>query len=220
MPTASFSLALLPRWHHATCSAQITAASPGLKSVELLSSQPYGLHACVQLRSSTLGRERQAVQSKIQSLQQQLSETQDAAVVASQSSPQALLEKVGGCCYVASPATNAPTVDRLVAFAALKPPKPLACLQIHFGPQHCTLQFLIVLQALSSEHRLLLPMLQSEQLEILTACVGWRLEQLRRGDGNAELVLRLADRFRLQLCISNGTATGKVSLAAGAAMQA
>ncbi|GAB4817814.1 hypothetical protein N2152v2_004860 [Parachlorella kessleri] len=104
----------------------------------------------LKLRSSTLGREREAVQSKIQSLQQQLSETQDAAVVASQSSPQALLEK-------------------------------------------------------------------SEQLEILTACVGWRLEQLRRGDGNAELVLRLADRFRLQLCISNGTATGKVSLAAGSA---
>ena len=61
-------------------------------------------------------------------------------------------------------------------------------------------------------------MLQSEQIEMLTACVGWRLEQLRRGAGNAELVLRLADVYRLQLHISNGAATGMVSLAAGAAV--
>ena len=62
-------------------------------------------------------------------------------------------------------------------------------------------------------------MLQSEQLEMLTACVGWRLEQLQRGAGNAELVVRLANLFRLQLHIGNATATGKASLAAGAAMQ-
>jgi hypothetical protein len=59
---------------------------------------------------------------------------------------------------------------------------------------------------------------------MLTTCTGWRLERLalapelqeQCGSGQgAELALRLADLFRLQLRIGGGTATGSVELAAG-----
>lgn len=63
---------------------------------------------------------------------------------------------------------------------------------------------------------------QAEQLELLTACCGWRLERVQpRGAGGeaAELTLRLvdSDTFRLQLRIGGGEAAGAVELAAGAA---
>lgn len=58
-------------------------------------------------------------------------------------------------------------------------------------------------------------LLQSKQLQVLTACTGWRLEKVRLSNASAELDIRLAGVFLLHLHIGGGSATGSVELAPG-----